>query len=139
MLTQQYITLKPLEFDIFAGMDVDKKSISVTFISHNAILRWMKIPYDSGNLIRYVRNTGTFKYTHHCIRACKNESCRQPEIGNLTSRRRVERNSRSLRDLCECQVESPIRASRTQKQAAWLSETRLRSGVTACSVMLNAG
>ena len=55
MLTQQYITLKPLEFDIFAGMDVDKKSISVTFVSHDAILRWMKIPYDSGNLMRYVR------------------------------------------------------------------------------------
>jgi hypothetical protein len=33
MLIQQHFRIKPLEFDLFCGMDVDKRSISVTFVS----------------------------------------------------------------------------------------------------------
>ena len=36
-------------------MDVDKRSISLTFVSHSDFIRSLKIPYDSGNLIQYVR------------------------------------------------------------------------------------
>jgi len=54
IIQQQHFNLNPFEFDIFAGMDVDKRSISVTFVSHEAVLRSIKIPYDSKNLMRYV-------------------------------------------------------------------------------------
>jgi transposase len=52
---QKYFTVKPIEFDLFCGMDVDKKSISITFISHDGFIKSFKIPYDSANLIAYVR------------------------------------------------------------------------------------
>lgn len=52
---QNYFRIKPLEFDLFCGMDVDKRSISVTFVSHEGFVRSLKIPHDSGNLIQYVR------------------------------------------------------------------------------------
>jgi transposase len=56
MSTQpKHFTLKPLEFDLFCGMDVDKKNISVTFVSHDGFVKSFKIPYDSSNLIAYVR------------------------------------------------------------------------------------
>ena len=51
---QTYFRIKPLEFDLFCGMDVDKKSISITFVSHDGFVRSMKIAYDSANLIQYV-------------------------------------------------------------------------------------
>ena len=52
---QTHFRIKPMEFDLFCGMDVDKKSISITFVSHEGFVRSMKIPYDSANLIQYVR------------------------------------------------------------------------------------
>jgi len=52
---QTHFRIKPMEFDLFCGMDVDKKSISITFVSHDGFVRSMKIPYDSANLIQYVR------------------------------------------------------------------------------------
>jgi len=56
MFSQQtHFRIKPLEFDLFCGMDVDKKSISVTFVSHDGFVKSFRIPYDSSNLIAYVR------------------------------------------------------------------------------------
>lgn len=52
---QKHFTVKPLEFDLFCGMDVSKKSISVTFVSHEGFIKSIKIPNDSTNLIQYVR------------------------------------------------------------------------------------
>lgn len=54
-IQQKHFTLKPLEFDLFCGMDVDKKSISITFVSHEGFVKSLKIPHDSANLIQYVR------------------------------------------------------------------------------------
>lgn len=51
---QKHFTVKPLEFDLFCGMDVDKKRISVTFVSHDGFVKHITIPYDSANLIAYV-------------------------------------------------------------------------------------
>jgi transposase len=45
----------PTEYDIFAGLDVDKKSISVTFTNHQGLIRSMRIPYSSDHLVSYVR------------------------------------------------------------------------------------
>ena len=55
MHTEKHFTLKPLQFDLFCGMDVDKKSISITFVSHDGFVKSIKIAYDSSNLIAYVQ------------------------------------------------------------------------------------
>jgi transposase len=46
--------LIPREYDIFAGLDVDKMNIAVTFLDHEAKIKSMQIPYDSQNLLNYV-------------------------------------------------------------------------------------
>jgi len=44
----------PREYDVFTGMDVDKKSIAITFINHEGERRSLKIPYNTEQLIRYI-------------------------------------------------------------------------------------
>lgn len=41
-------------YEIFAGLDVDKKSIAVTFSDHEGLLRSMRLPYSAEQLLRYV-------------------------------------------------------------------------------------
>jgi transposase len=48
-------TLSPTEHDIFAGLDVDRKSISVTFTSHHGLVRSLRMPYSVDHLVHYVR------------------------------------------------------------------------------------
>lgn len=45
----------PRNYEIFVGLDVDKASISATFVSHEALIKSMRIPHSAENLIRYVR------------------------------------------------------------------------------------
>ena len=47
--------IKPREYDIFSGLDVDKRSIDTTFGDHEHWMRSMKIPHSSAHLINYVR------------------------------------------------------------------------------------
>lgn len=42
-------------YDIFAGLDVDKTSISVTFMNHQKVIRSMRIPYSAEHLLSYIR------------------------------------------------------------------------------------
>lgn len=46
----------PAQYDVFGGLDVDKKSIAVTFMSHEGLLKSLSLPYQGENLISYVRN-----------------------------------------------------------------------------------
>lgn len=46
----------PGDYDVFSGLDVDKKSISVTFLEHNGKMRAIRIPHNVKNLIGYVAN-----------------------------------------------------------------------------------
>ena len=46
--------LNPREFDIFVGLDVDKRSIAVTFCSEEGFIKSLKMPYSSQNLMNYV-------------------------------------------------------------------------------------
>jgi transposase len=48
-------TFIPADYDVFAGLDVDKKSIAVTFTDHQALIRSMRIPYSLEHLLNYVR------------------------------------------------------------------------------------
>ena len=52
MRTQTFI---PRDYDVFAGLDVDKKSISVTFTDHQGFLKSLTMPYKVEHLVNYVR------------------------------------------------------------------------------------
>jgi transposase len=45
----------PRDYDVFAGLDVDKKSISVTFTDHQGFLKSLNLPYKVDHLVNYVR------------------------------------------------------------------------------------
>ena len=45
----------PREFDVFGGLDVDKKSIAVTFMNHEGVLQSFSVPYQAEHLLTYVR------------------------------------------------------------------------------------
>jgi len=49
------LVINPMDFDIFVGMDVDKKSICLTTLDHQGVEKPLKMPYNSGNLIGYLR------------------------------------------------------------------------------------
>lgn len=48
-------TFIPRDYDVFAGLDVDKKSISVTFTDHQGFLKSLSMPYSVEHLVNYVR------------------------------------------------------------------------------------
>ena len=52
MGTQTFI---PRDYDVFAGLDVDKKSISITFTDHQGFLKSLNLPYKVEHLVNYVR------------------------------------------------------------------------------------
>ena len=45
----------PRDYDIFAGLDVDKKHIDVTFTDHEHLMISLKMPYDANHLLGYCR------------------------------------------------------------------------------------
>ncbi len=45
--------IRPGDFDVFAGLDVDKTSISVTFVDKEGLVKSMRIPYSCENLLNY--------------------------------------------------------------------------------------
>jgi transposase len=44
------------EYDVFAGLDVDKKSIAATFSGHHGFIRSLSMPYKPEDLLNHVRN-----------------------------------------------------------------------------------
>lgn len=45
----------PRDYDVFGGLDVDKKSISVTFTDHQGLVKSMCMPYSVEHLVNHVR------------------------------------------------------------------------------------
>ncbi len=45
----------PRDYQIFAGLDVDKHGIAVTFASHTQLVKSLRLPYSSEYLLNYVR------------------------------------------------------------------------------------
>ena len=43
------------EYDVFSGLDVDKKRIAVTFTNHQGLIRSLSMPYSMEHLINHVR------------------------------------------------------------------------------------
>ena len=48
-------TFIPRDYDVFAGLDVDKRSISVTFTDHHGLLKSLHMPYSAEHLVNHVR------------------------------------------------------------------------------------
>jgi len=44
----------PQDYDVFAGLDVDKRSISVTFTNHEGFIRSLRMPYSVEHLVNHV-------------------------------------------------------------------------------------
>src|SRR5450432_4126867 len=45
----------PRNYDVFAGLDVDKKSMSVIFTDHQQLMQSLRLPYSAAQLLSYVR------------------------------------------------------------------------------------
>ena len=45
----------PHQYEIFAGLDVDKQSIAVTFTDHDQLRKSLRLPYSSDQLLNYTR------------------------------------------------------------------------------------
>ena len=45
----------PSNYDIFAGLDVDKRNIAMTFSDHKTLIKSQRLPYSSVQLLNYVR------------------------------------------------------------------------------------
>lgn len=56
-MTQPVSSLKiiPRDYDIFGGLDVDKKSMAVTFTDHGTMRKSLKLPYSASQLLNYTR------------------------------------------------------------------------------------
>jgi transposase len=48
-------TFIPRDYDVFAGLDVDKRSISVTFTDHQGLRKSLRMPYSAEHLVNHVR------------------------------------------------------------------------------------
>jgi transposase len=51
---QQDFKIDPREYDIFAGLDVDKRRMTTTFTDHGTLSRSLSFPYSSQQLLNYV-------------------------------------------------------------------------------------
>jgi transposase len=51
----QQSTFIPRDYDIFGGLDVDKKSIAVTFTDHGTMRKSLRLPYSAAHLLNYTR------------------------------------------------------------------------------------
>ena len=48
-------TFIPQEYDVFAGLDVSKKSIAATFTNHHGFIRSLQMPHSVEYLLNHVR------------------------------------------------------------------------------------
>ena len=48
-------TFIPGDYEVFAGLDVDKQSMAVTFADHTQLVKSLRLPYSSEYLLNYVR------------------------------------------------------------------------------------
>ena len=56
MQLQPIHTINPQSYDIFAGLDVDSRSLASTFLDWEQMVKSIQIPYQPQALIQYVRH-----------------------------------------------------------------------------------
>jgi transposase len=52
-LTQYHSTIVPRDYDIFIGLDVDKKRMAVTCVDHGTLQKSLSLPYSGRQLLNY--------------------------------------------------------------------------------------
>ena len=48
-------TFVPRDYDVFGGLDVDKRSMAVTFRDHGTMRKSLRLPYSGTQLLNYTR------------------------------------------------------------------------------------
>jgi hypothetical protein len=48
-------TVLPRDYDVFAGLDVDKRTLAVTFLTHQGFVRSVRMPSSVDHLLQHVR------------------------------------------------------------------------------------
>ncbi len=68
-MSTHYFTINAREFHLFVGMDVDKRSISITVVSQEGEGMHRKLPYDAENLLNLVSRRFSGKRIAFCYEA----------------------------------------------------------------------
>ena len=61
-------TFIPRDYDVFSGLDVDKRSISATFTDHQRFLKSLRMPYSVEHLLNHVRKQLPQSEGGFCVR-----------------------------------------------------------------------
>jgi transposase len=48
-------TFRARDYDVFGGLDVDRRSLAATFADHDGLMRSLRLPYSASQLLSYVR------------------------------------------------------------------------------------
>jgi len=105
-------------YDVFAGLDVDKKSMTVIFTDHQQLKQALRLPYSAAQLLSYVRKHyaeqrvafvyeagpcgySVYRYLtskgHHCTVCAPSKLARKPGDRVKTDRRDAQKLVRALR------------------------------------------
>src|SRR6185436_14626519 len=53
--TKQFLEFVPRDYDLFVGLDVDKKKMAITCTDHGLLQRSLSLPYGASQLLNYLR------------------------------------------------------------------------------------
>ncbi len=54
-MTNEILNFVPRDYDIFGGLDVDKKGMAITFTDHGTMQQSLRLPYSASQLLSYTR------------------------------------------------------------------------------------
>ena len=105
----------PSDYDVFAGLDVDKRSIAVTFSDHGTMRKSLKLPYSARQLLNYtgkhfpdqrvafVYEAGPTGFGLHDELMAAHQFCLvvSPSMVPRVPRNRVKTNRLDSKKLCE--------------------------------------
>jgi transposase len=108
-------TFVPRDYDIFVGLDVDKRSMAITFTDHGTMQKSLKLPYRAGPLLNYtekhfpgrrlafVYEAGPTGFGLHDELRAANQSCLvvSPSMVPRAPRKKVKTNRLDSKQLSE--------------------------------------
>ena len=62
-------TFKPRDYDLFAGLDVDQRSMAITFTDHGTMQKSLKLPYKCGAIAKLHRKAFPGAAHRLCLRS----------------------------------------------------------------------
>ncbi|MFN2500287.1 MAG: transposase, partial [Pyrinomonadaceae bacterium] len=146
-MTIQVSKFIPRDYDIFAGLDVDKKSMAVVFTDHQGAMRSLRMAHSATPLLNYVRKhfpdervafayeagpTGfglhdvLIEQAYTCVVAAPSKVPRAPGERVKTNRLDGRKLSESLRGGQLHGIHVPTRAYRDLRHLVQLRDTHVR-------------